>query len=279
MTWIPPWSSRALGYFTSPKTVEYRLTRREMAVLFNREEHEVPGGFCIDVKSMVAHLRSNLGAPTADQSAGWGVIEADPAPQRISPEERARLGREVAASFLGRIEKDRERWIRNGGTSDGFEKLKMCTQLDDPNLTRTVRVDVRAHERLHAKSPKVLEQDIREARASTRPYDLRLLEFLQNLFERHGENRLLPQVMRKISMQKNWSVHGNNMEEVLARVEGYAAAERDLARPARRARGADLEAGLRILHSEYGGADFEEFRQALARSGYTPSRVLREALR
>ncbi len=263
MTWTPPWSSRALGYFTSPKTIEYRFTRRELAALFGREENTVPGGFCTDIGSMVQHLIAQRGAPAVDQAAGWGEIEADPATRPMTPEERARAQKEVAEDLLRKIDKDRQRWLNNGGTVESFNKLKMCGHLDDPLVSRSIRVDTRAHERLHSK----VQERVENA-------DLKLLRFLETLFERNGENRFLPLTMRNISMQKRWSyARDNHVEEVLARVEGYAAAERDILRKKQN------PAGLRIIHQEYGGSDFEAFRQALARTGYTPARVLREALR
>lgn len=257
--WNPPWRSRSLGYFTSPKTVEYRLTPVQMAVLFGREVHEIPGGFCTDVSSLIGHLVRLEAPTTADQSTGWGVIESDEVP-RMSPEERARLGRETANGLRRQILNDRKRWMAAGNTGSSFDMLRVCVGLNDPTRDRTAHIDTRAHELLHAKSP-----------ANDPEHDLRLLRFLERLFERGGEDRFLPLRLRNYAYEKRWSVHGNLVEEVLARVEGYNAAERDILR---RKKGTTV---LDIRASEYGGRDFIEFRDALGRMGYTPARVLREA--
>ena len=229
--WNPPWSAGSrLGYFTGPKTIEYRLTRKELAAIFGRDEQSVPHGFCIDARSVLRALQSE--------------------------------GGENTASFLRQVRADLARWEKGGGTEETFGKLKLCVYLIDPDIQRSRYIDTRAHERLHAKVPS------RES-----GHDLRLLRFLERLFESKGEDRFLPLAMSNFSFEMRWSPKGNNVEEVLARVEGYEAAERDIRRKGL------SPAYLDLMTSQYGGKDFTKFREALKRTGYTPARVLREASR
>ena len=228
--WNPPWMRQRLGYFTSPRTIEYRLTRRELAAIFGRSEDSVPHGFCIDAKSVLRALGS------------------DPEPD--------------TAAFIGQVRADLARWRKGGGTEETFGKLKICVYLTDDEIARSRYIDTRAHELLHAKVP---------ARESG--HDLRLLRFLERLFESKGEDRFLPLTMSNFAYEMRWSPKGNNIEEVLARVEGFEAAERDIQRKGL------SPAYLDLMTSQYGGKDFTRFREALKRTGYTPARVLREALR
>jgi hypothetical protein len=231
MRWNPPWASRGLGYFTTPKTVEYRVTRSDLSVIFERPEDQVPHGLCLRAGALVK-------------------ASANPVFPR---------------TFAQKIGEDRSRWIKRGGSAEAFDKLEACVYLADKDFGRSKNIDIRAHERLHARA---LRAD---------PQDLRILKFMEDLFERSGEDRFLPLAMRNFAAEKRLSARGNNMEEMLARVEGFEAAMRDAQRSPKKAE--QIKGYLDVMTTEYGGRDFTRFREALKRTGYTPARVLREALR